>query len=153
MNQLNELLNKQPILLFDGNCGFCNKTVLYFLSREKKTEDLPKGKKMHFAALDSNEGQLLKKYFDIDPSTDSLILIKDYSAYIKSCAALRLSRYMKQPWPLAMMLLAIPPFIRNFGYDFVAKRRMKLAGRVESCALLTEEDQSRFLDQSSKICS
>lgn len=132
-----ELLKKQPILLFDGECGFCNKSVQFFLKREKN-------KKMHFAALQSEVGKQLRAYFEIDEKVDSIVLIKEYSAYIKSCAALRLTIYMKGAWPLMMIFVIIPPFMRNWVYDLIAKNRMKLFGRVESCELLPKDDKERF---------
>jgi predicted DCC family thiol-disulfide oxidoreductase YuxK len=140
MKQINELLTTQPILLFDGECGFCNKSVQFFLKHEK-------GKKMYFAPLESQSGKDLRSYFEIDPKIDSIILIRDYSAYIKSCAALRLTLYMKGLWPLMCFFLIIPPFLRNPIYDFIAKRRMKIFGKVESCSLIPKEDQMRFLDK------
>ena len=100
---------------------------------------------MHFAPLQSEQGRQLRKYFEIDDNTDSLILIKGHSAYIKSCAALRLALYMRGLWPVVAVLVIIPPFLRNIVYDFIARRRMKLFGRVESCALLKDEDRRRFL--------
>lgn len=137
---LNQLLAKQPILIFDGECGFCNKSVLFFLKHEKVA-----GTKIHFASLQSEAGSQLKKYFEIDSKTDSLIFIRDHGAYIKSCAALRLTGYMKGLWPLMQIFLICPPFLRNIVYDYIAKRRMKWFGRLEHCALLKEEDQERFL--------
>lgn len=133
-----ELLTKQPILLFDGECGFCNRSVQFLLAREKN-------KQLHFAPLQSDAGQQLIDYFEIDKKTDSIILIRDHAAYIKSCAALRLTRYMKGLWPLLIVFIIVPPFLRNAVYDFIAKRRMRWFGRVESCALLKQEDRSRFL--------
>jgi len=134
-----ELLKKQPILLFDGECGFCNRSVQFFLRRES-------GRRMHFAALQSEQGKALRAYFDLGENLDSIVLIKDHEAFVKSCAALRLTLYMKWPWPLLSVFIIVPPFIRNVAYNFVAKRRMKLFGRVEQCALLAREDRSRFLD-------
>jgi predicted DCC family thiol-disulfide oxidoreductase YuxK len=139
MTDILKLLEKQPILLFDGECGFCNRTVQFFLKNENKK------KKMHFAPLQSEPGIELRRYFEISSDTDSLILIKGHAAYIKSCAALRLAPYMRGLWPLAAVFVIIPPFLRNIVYDFIAKRRMKLFGRVESCALLKQEDRSRFI--------
>ena len=136
---INEILKKQPILLFDGECGFCSKSVQFFLNHEKN-------KKMHFAPLESKTGKELRAYFEIDSKIDSVILIKEHSAYIKSCAALRLAPYMKGLWPLMMAFVIVPPFIRNWVYDLVARRRMKIFGRVENCALLPKEDKERFLD-------
>ncbi|MBI2720633.1 MAG: DUF393 domain-containing protein [Bacteroidetes bacterium] len=139
MMSINELLQKQPLLLFDGECGFCNKSVQFFLKREKK-------KTMHFVPLQSASGNCIKKYFEIADRVDSLILIKDHSAYIKSCAALRLTLYMKGAWPVMAVFLIIPPFLRNMVYTFIAKHRMKIFGRVESCALIPLEDRNRILD-------
>lgn len=136
---MNEILTRQPILLFDGECGFCNKSVQFFLKREKK-------KTMHFVPLQSETGIALRKYFEIDDSVDSIILIRDYSAYIKSCAALRLTLYMKGLWPMMAAFLVIPPFLRNPVYSFIARHRMKFFGRVESCALIPLEDRVRILD-------
>ncbi len=136
---INELLKKQPILLFDGECGFCNRSVLYFLRHEKN-------KSMHFAPLNSKTGKELRAYFEIDEKIDSIILIRDHSAYIKSCAALRLFPYLKGLRPLMIVFVVIPPFIRNWVYDMIAKRRMKIFGRVKNCELLPAEDRQRFLD-------
>jgi predicted DCC family thiol-disulfide oxidoreductase YuxK len=134
-----EILKLQPILLFDGECGFCNKSIQFFLERERK-------KVVHFASLQSDTGKILRKYFEIGDKVDSVILIKDHSAFIKSCAALRMTRYMKGLWPMMMVFVMIPPFIRNIGYDFIAKRRMKWFGRIENCALLQKEDKVRFIE-------
>lgn len=136
---INEILKKQPVLLFDGECGFCNKSLLFFIKREKN-------KTMHFAPLGSAIGKELKAYFEINEKTDSVILIRDHSAYIKSCAALRLFPYMKGLWPLMIVFVVVPPFIRNWVYDLIAKRRMKIFGRVQNCELLPKEDRERFID-------
>ncbi len=136
--ELNSWLAKQPLLLFDGECGLCNRAVQFLLKREKKSL-------LHFAPLQSAPGTALRKYFEISDKTDSLVLIKNNEAYIKSCAALRLTKYMKGLWPLMMVFLIIPPFLRNLVYDFIARCRTKWFGKVESCALLKQEDRSRFL--------
>ena len=139
MTDVNEILKYQPLLLFDGECGFCNRTVQFFLRNEKRS------KKMHFAPLQSEEGIALRKFFEIDENTDSLILIKGHSAYIKSCAALRLAPFMKGLWPALIVFVIIPPFLRNIVYNLIARHRMKLFGRVQSCELLQNEDRKRFL--------
>lgn len=145
-SKIDELLSKQPILLYDGECVFCNKSLLFFLKNEKKQKTGNKNSQLvHFAPLQSEAGMALKKYFEIDDRTDSLILIKEHSAYIKSCAALRLTRYMKGLWPLMMIFVIIPPFIRNLVYDFIAKRRKKIFGRSVQCRLFSEEENKRLL--------
>lgn len=133
-----ELLTRQPILLFDGECALCNKLIFFYLKREKNN-------KLNFAPLASQAGQTLLAYFEIDKHTDSIILIKNHDAFIKSCAVLRLCLYMKGIWPLMLIFLIIPPFIRNIPYDIIAKRRVKWFGKNASCALLQDQDQKRFI--------
>lgn len=140
MTDVNELLKYQPLLLFDGECGFCNHAVQFVLKHERN-------KKLHFAALQSPEGKALREYFEIDPGIDSMVFIRDHEAHIKSCAALRVTQYMSGLWPLMSVFIIVPPFIRNFVYNIIAKRRMKFFGRVKHCALLENEDQQRFLDR------
>jgi predicted DCC family thiol-disulfide oxidoreductase YuxK len=139
MSDIREILTQQPILLFDGECGFCNKSVQFFLKRDRD-------KKMRFVSLQSEKGKLIRKYFEINDNIDSLILIRNYNAYIQSCAALRLSLYMKGLWPIMTIFLIIPPFIRNAVYALIARNRMKLFGKVENCELIASEDRARFLD-------
>lgn len=139
---INQLLTKQPILLFDGECGFCNRSIQFFLHQERKA--LKPGKRLNFIPLESDMGKALKAYFEISDKTDSIILVRDHSAYIKSCAALRITQYMKGLWPIMVVFVIIPPFLRNMVYDFIARHRKRFFGRVQSCALLKNEDKSRF---------
>lgn len=127
-------------MLFDGECGFCNHAVQFVLKHERN-------KKLYFVALQSPEGKALREYFEIDPGIDSMIFIRDYEAHIKSCAALRVTQYMRGLWPLMSVFIIVPPFIRNWVYNFFASRRMKFFGRVKHCAWLENEDRQRFLDR------
>jgi len=139
-NPLTEiLLNKQPLLLYDGDCALCNHLIQFYLRREIKQE-------LNFVPLDSPTGHLLIQYFELTNPKDSMVLIRGYNAYIKSCAALRLSGYMKGLWPLMQVFLIIPPFMRNLVYDFVAKRRMKWFGIQQSCMNVSGFRKERFLN-------
>jgi len=140
MIDINELLKKQPILLIDGNCVLCNSSVNYLLMREKEG-----GPKLSFAALKSEAGQALIDYFEIPKDIESMILIKNYSVHIKSCAALRLTLYMKGLWPILVAFVVIPPPLRNLVYDYIAKRRYKKFGKTENCAMIDPKFRSRFL--------
>jgi len=132
------LLEKQPLLLYDGECALCNHMIQFYLNREKN-------QRMNFVPLDSDTAQVIIAHFELKKTKDSMVLIRDYSAYIKSCAALRLSRYMKGLWPLMQVFLIIPPFLRNLVYDFIAKRRLKWFGIQQTCLNRTDFNQERFL--------
>ncbi len=134
------LLEKQPLLLFDGECGFCNQVILFFIKHERKPG------KVNFVSLQSPAGIALRRHFKIDENLDSIIFIRNHDAFIKTCAALRLTQYLKGLWPLLSIFLLIPPFLRNPFYDLIARYRRKIMGRVEHCALLQEQDQQRFFN-------
>lgn len=139
MIDINELLKKQPILLIDGDCILCNNSVNYLLAREKKHV-------LSFAPIKSETAKALIDYFEIPENVDSMVLIKNYSVHIKSCAALRLTLYMKGLWPLLMVFVIIPPPIRNLVYDYIAKRRYKQFGKTTQCAMIDQKYRNRFLE-------
>lgn len=138
-HSVHDLLARQPILLIDGDCILCNNSVNFLLQREKKPV-------LNFATLKSEAGQTLLKYFEIPENVDSMVLIKHHKVHIKTCAALRLTLYMKGLWPLLSVFVIIPPFLRNMVYDVIASRRYKQFGKTESCALIDGKYRSRFLE-------
>jgi predicted DCC family thiol-disulfide oxidoreductase YuxK len=141
MTDINEILKKQPILLIDGDCILCNNSVNYLLAREKEG-----GPKLSFVPLKSETGKVILDYFEIPNVSDTMILVKNYSVHIKSCAALRLTLYMKGLWPLLVAFVIIPPPLRNLVYDFIAKRRYKKFGKTTNCAMIDPKFRSRFLE-------
>ena len=127
------------ILLFDGYCNLCNGCVKFVLKHEKN--DL-----VSFASLQSEAGEKLLKQFNIDPKvTDSLVLIENNTASIKSAAALKLTKYMKGLYPLCMGFMIVPPFIRNWVYDFIARHRYRWFGKSDTCMVPDKNIASSFL--------
>ncbi|HZW68252.1 MAG TPA: DCC1-like thiol-disulfide oxidoreductase family protein [Pseudogracilibacillus sp.] len=128
----------EKIVLFDGECNFCNKSVQFIIKRDP--EFLFK-----FASLQSDFGmQLLKKY-DLPTQLDSIVFIDNNRAYLQSSAALGICKYLRGFWKIFSILLFIPSPLRNFFYKIIAKFRYRLAGRVSHCNLPRQEDKKRFL--------
>lgn len=129
----------KKILLFDGDCNLCNGAVKFILKHEKNNELL-------FASLQSPIGKELLNFYHIDVSkTDSLIFISNNKAFIKSLAALKISKELKGLYPLLNVFIVIPSFIRDSVYDYVARHRYKWFGKNESCMMPTPETKNRFL--------
>ena len=126
-------------MLFDGYCNLCHSSVKFVMKQEKKQE-------LYFTSLQSSVGLEILNYYKIDASTiDSLVLIEKNKAYIKSTAALRLSKYLKGIYALGYIFIIVPPFIRNWVYDFIAKNRYKWYGKQDSCIIPDENLAKRFL--------
>lgn len=136
---MNEELNNKTILLFDGYCNLCQSSVQFVLKHEKKPE-------IYFASLQSESGIKLLNYYGINPNkVDSLVLIENNKAFIKSSAALRVLKYLKGMYPLGFGFIIIPDFIRNVVYDFIAKNRYKWYGKTDSCMMPDKDLMKRFL--------
>ncbi len=128
-----------PIVLFDGVCNFCDASVNWIIARDQRGT-------FRFAALQSPAGEQLQRTFGLDPNElDTLALVEGARVYRKSGAALRVLRRLRWPWPILFGLIAVPPFIRDFVYDFFARRRYRWFGRKDQCMVPSPELRDRFL--------
>ncbi|MFT5077074.1 MAG: putative DCC family thiol-disulfide oxidoreductase YuxK [Flavobacteriaceae bacterium] len=133
------MTRKHKIILFDGVCNLCNSSVNFVIKKDKNDV-------FRFAALQSEIGKQYINKFNIDPSqTDSIILIDGDKHYIKSTAALNVTKSLKGGYPLLYAFIIVPKFIRNWVYDVIAKNRYKWYGEKESCMIPTPELKSKFL--------
>ncbi len=127
------------IILFDGICNLCNASVNFVIQRDKKDV-------FRFVALQSEIGEKIISEFNIDPlDTDSIILIDKDKCYIKSTAALYITKSLSGAYPLLFGFIIVPRFFRNWVYDYVAKNRYRWYGKKESCMIPTEELKEKFL--------
>ena len=126
------------IILFDGECNFCDKSVQFIIKRDPTAH-------FKFASLQSDVGRELLEQYQIPNNVDSIVYIKDNQGYIKSSAALRICRNLKGGWKVFNLFLVVPRPIRDYFYDIIAKNRYKWLGKKESCMLPTPEQRNRFL--------
>lgn len=131
---------EKKIILFDGVCNLCNGAITFIIKRDKKDV-------FRYSPLQSTIGKQLaaKHYIDLD-SVDSIILISDNKAVAKSTAALRIAKHLSGGWPLMVVFLVLPAFLRDWVYDFIARNRYKWFGKKDACMIPTPELKSKFLD-------
>ena len=127
------------IILFDGICNLCNGAVLFIIERDSK--DVFK-----FAALQSETGSTLIQEHNIDTEKiDSIVLIDQGKVYVKSSAALRIAKGLNGAWPLLYLFIVIPPFVRNWVYDRIAKNRYHWFGKMDRCMTPSPSLQKKFI--------
>lgn len=127
------------IVLFDGDCNFCNANVQFIIKRDPVAH-------FHFTSLQSDIGKQLIKEHAIHADTDSLVLIENNKAYVKSTAALRIAKKLDGLWHLLFIFILIPRKLRDVVYDFIATNRYKWFGKNEdACTLPSPEIRQRFL--------
>ena len=115
--QTNETVQAQDVLLFDGVCNLCNGAVNFIIDHDPKA---------HFklAALQSDYGQgQLKAHGYNTEEFDSLVLLSKGDVYIKSTAALKIARKLSGLWPVFSVFLVLPPVLRDWAYNIIAKNR------------------------------
>jgi len=105
-----------------------------------------KNQELVFAPLLSQTGKALLKQYGLEHKIDSIVFVKDGKAYIKSSAALQVTKYLKGLWPLLFGFYIIPKFIRDTVYDYIAKNRITWFGSADYCEMLTPELKNRFLE-------
>jgi len=131
---------QKQLILFDGICNLCNSSVQYVIKHDSKD-------KFMFTALQSEVGQQIIKEYNIDTAkTDSILLYTpEVGISSKSMAALKIAFQLGFPNNLLCVFFIIPPFVRNYAYDYIAKNRYKWYGKKESCMIPTHELKSKFL--------
>lgn len=134
--------DKNPLLLYDGVCGFCNKSVQMILAKDKRGT-------MQFAPLQSKLGKEIVARHHLE-HIDSVVFV-DRSAgkediSVRSKAALKIADYLGSWWRLLAVFKIVPRPLRDFFYDVFAKYRYRFFGKHESCMLPAPEVRARFID-------
>lgn len=135
-----------PILLYDGVCGLCNRFVQFILNHDYKD-------RFRFAALQSNFARTILKRHGLNPDVlDTIYLVFDYglpSEWLLSRneAATAVLRELGGFWRfLATVLDLLPQRLRDWRYNLVARNRYRIFGKYETCPLPKENDRHKFLN-------
>ena len=135
-----------PVLLYDGSCAFCNRSVRFILAREKRHS-------LSFASLDSPYGKRSLGQFPELQHLDSMVWVEVDSddgavhAHTRSAAGLRIARYLGGLWSLFSVCWFVPRPIRDRVYDLIAKHRHTMV-RQAPCVVFPPEVKHRILDDS-----
>ncbi|MBT8306476.1 MAG: thiol-disulfide oxidoreductase DCC family protein [Maribacter sp.] len=131
----------KKIVLFDGVCNLCNRSIQFIIKRDKKDE-------FRFATLQGDLGRQLLQERNIDTAkVDSIILIEPGVAYYtKSTAALKIGDSFGGLWKIANVLNLIPRQLRDIVYDWIARNRYRWYGKKDACMVPTPELRAKFLD-------
>ncbi len=127
------------IILFDGVCNFCNGSVNFIIERDQEAY-------FKFAPLQSEIGQKLLDEHGINKmETDSVVLIEEGKAYVRTTAALRIARNLSGAWRWFYGFIVVPSFFRDIFYKLFAKYRYRMFGKQDACMMPTPEIRERFL--------
>lgn len=137
-----EISREHPIVLFDGVCNVCNRSVNYIIDRDPES-------RFRFASQQSEAGRRILEGFGhtVSPADPETIVVVDRGrVYEQSGALLRIARHMRGAWPLLTALLVVPRPLRDWLYRAAAARRYRWFGRSDTCRVPTQELRARFLE-------
>jgi predicted DCC family thiol-disulfide oxidoreductase YuxK len=138
-----ETTTRAPVLLYDGVCGFCNKTVQMILDHDRRGT-------MRFAALQSDYARSIVERHAELRSIDSVVFVENSDGgervFARSDAALKVAAYLGGFWKIFLVARILPRALRDYFYDLFARNRYRLFGKYDSCMLPPPEVRSRFLD-------
>jgi predicted DCC family thiol-disulfide oxidoreductase YuxK len=123
------------IVLFDGECNLCNRTVQFIIKQDPKA-------RFRFGAL---QWASSKAHLGNSAESSSVILIENERIYRESTATLRICKNLRFPWPLLYALVVVPGPVRDAIYRWIAKNRYRWFGKLDRCMVPTAELANRFL--------
>lgn len=129
-----------PLLLYDGDCGFCNRMVRFVLDHETAPW-------VYFAPLQGTTAKTLLEGAGLPQNigTKSIVVYDGERLLVRSRAALCIMRHLGGSWSkFAKLLGVVPAFLSDSIYRMVAVLRRYLPGN-DACRLLTPEERERFL--------
>jgi predicted DCC family thiol-disulfide oxidoreductase YuxK len=141
---MSETRSKNPVLLYDGQCGMCTDGVQRVLRHDHQGT-------LRFAPLQGTFAATVKARHPELDSVDSMVWVEpagdgSEQLFIRSSAGLRIARYLGGFWTVLLVAHLVPRSWRDALYDFVARHRHTIAGRSDHCLVPTPETRSRFLE-------
>jgi predicted DCC family thiol-disulfide oxidoreductase YuxK len=135
-----------PVILYDGVCGLCNRLVQFVLNHDSQD-------RFRFASLQSDfAARVLRRHGTAPEELDTVYVVSDHALpgerlASRSDAAVVVLRELGGVWNvLGAALRWLPRWLRNWGYNLVARNRYRIFGKYGSCPIPSEKDRRKFLD-------
>jgi predicted DCC family thiol-disulfide oxidoreductase YuxK len=130
-----------PVLLYDGVCGLCNRVVQFVLKHDTAA-------RFRFASLQSDYAAGILQRHDVDPDELDTVYVVSESGRLaaRSDAVILVLHELGGFWTgVATVLRVLPRPFRDWGYGAVARHRYRIFGKYESCLLPEKKYEDRFL--------
>jgi predicted DCC family thiol-disulfide oxidoreductase YuxK len=136
------------LVLFDGVCGLCDRTVQFLLDHD------PDGA-LSYAALQGETAAAIRARHPELEGVDSVVFVEREGGEagapalervtVRSKAVMRMLRHVRGPYRHLAVLGALPAPLLDVGYDLVASARYRIFGKLETCRVPDAKVRGRFL--------
>ena len=122
-----QFADDKPVIIFDGLCALCSGSAAFVLRHDGKAV-------FRLLPAQSPLGHALYRHYGLDPQNyETMILIQDGVAWLKSEGAIRIARGLGFPWSLAAIVRVVPLAWRDRLYMLIARNRIRWFGARTSC--------------------
>lgn len=134
-----------PIVLYDGVCGLCNRLNQFLLKRDKHD-------RLRFASLQSSFAESLTLRHGANPKDlDTVYAVVDHGQptehlLSRSDAIIYVLTQLGGIWKGIGLARILPKALRNVFYEIVAKNRYRVFGKHDSCMLPDPKHKEKFLE-------
>jgi predicted DCC family thiol-disulfide oxidoreductase YuxK len=129
----------KALVVFDGDCPFCARWV-QLLIRYDRHDRLTFIRRKDISLL---AGSLAFDAHKELPYDTISVIFRD-AVFTKSAAVLLVLELVGMPRLFLHAAKLVPPKIRDYGYDFIARHRYKLAQR-KTCRKYSEEEMRKLI--------
>jgi predicted DCC family thiol-disulfide oxidoreductase YuxK len=133
----------EHLVLYDGACGFCSRTVQWILAADRD-------ERFHFAPLDGPTATaVLARHPDVPRDLDSVLYVDRSGGtervLVRSDAILRICRGLPGRGWIAALGALVPHRIADLVYRTVARNRRRISAGLGACPLPPATARARFL--------
>ena len=122
------LENNKKIVLYDADCGFCEKCRRFCEKRNRKNS-------LNFIDINSEEASDLFKSYDLKESLKTIWFFNSKEAFNKGYAITEICKNLNTPWNIFYYSKKIlPKAFLDFLYDFVAKSKDRF-NKNKTCSI------------------
>ncbi len=129
---INQISPDKILVLFDGTCLLCSRTVRMILKHDKRNVFV-------FAPLQTF------RVFDISDHIDSVVVCQNGILYYKSDGILIIAKELGGIFSVLFLGKMLPRKWRDCVYDWIARNRKRWFGVSRTCFVPPPEYQDRFL--------
>ncbi len=135
----------KAIVLFDGVCLLCSHFVHFVIDHDPAD-------RFRFLSLQSESAAALLAKHGIPNDLNTVVLIDEDAAHVRSTAALRVLRYLGAPYRLIFVSIVLPRPIRDAAYRLIASVRYRIFGKDDAaCRRMTPAMRARMLETESQL--
>jgi predicted DCC family thiol-disulfide oxidoreductase YuxK len=131
--------NAHPVVVFDGECAFCNRWVNFLLRFDHK--DI-----FRFTARQSESGAAFSRQAGLPAGgVGSIVVVEGTRLLLRSEAVLRMLHLLGFPFSLTAVFRLIPKAVRDAVYDVIARNRTRWFGKTQVCRVPAPAERHRFI--------